>query len=377
MVHTSMADKEGNPQFLRTFEEEMSTERIPVQLRLGPMAPPPTVAPTKQTSPKVNGKRKPGRPPGKRTVQSSPKLIRAWLSLTQQERPMGPAPEALVNLKVADLLLLEENEWNLEAIRQILPFEEEKIRLLKPSLSGAPDKLMWLKSPTGEFTTKTGSEWINFCSRQNLPPSGIVVGALAPWILWQIWKARNSLIFSDKGASVAEVISKAIVAAREWNESQSKAPAVRRPQPARLQALEDCVRVRSDAAWNESMKVAGLGWIVKSTNRSSSFSAPMQFVGSPLIAEGLAMREAVSKCKELGLTRLRCESDCEQLVKALTSDSPLAELYSIVSDIKNVALSFEVVSFSWISREKNNDADSLAKQALVAELAIMNSPNFV
>ena len=55
--------------------------------------------------------------------------------------------------------------------------------------------------------------------------------------------------------------------------------------------------------------------------------------------------------------------------------NPLAALYGIVSDIKSVALSFECISFSWISREKNSEADSLAKQALVAEVALMNSPN--
>ncbi|CAG7909042.1 unnamed protein product [Brassica rapa] len=101
----------------------------------------------------------------------------------------------------------------------------------------------------------------------------------------------------------------------------------------------------------------------------------MRYVGSPLVAEGLALREAVTKCKELGLTRVRFESDCDQLIKALTSDYPMAVLYGIVSDIKSVALSFECISFSWISREKNSEADSLAKQALVTEVALMSSPN--
>ena len=79
-----------------------------------------------------------------------------WLSLTQRERPMGPAPKHLTNLKVADLFLPEKNEWDLARINQWLPFEEEKIRMLKPSLSGAPDKIFWLKSASGEYTTKTG-----------------------------------------------------------------------------------------------------------------------------------------------------------------------------------------------------------------------------
>lgn len=79
-----------------------------------------------------------------------------WLSLTNKERPMGPAPESLVNLKVSDLFLPGINDWDLDTIRRLLPFEEDKIRLLKPSITGAPDRLVWLKSSSGEYTTKSG-----------------------------------------------------------------------------------------------------------------------------------------------------------------------------------------------------------------------------
>lgn len=54
------------------------------------------------------------------------------------------------------MFLPEKNEWNLEKIRQVLLVEENMIRMLKPSLAGAPDKLIWLKTTSGEFTTKSG-----------------------------------------------------------------------------------------------------------------------------------------------------------------------------------------------------------------------------
>lgn len=405
-----------------------------------------------------------------------------WLSLTAQERPMGPAPEALVNLSVADLFLPEKREWNLDLIQQVLPFEEHKIRMLKPSLMGAPDKLMWLLSESGEYTTKTGyaatipkhtditlipqeildfnwrksvwnlhtapkiklfiwklfhralpvgeqlrarqikvdgkcklcglpetidhlflhcsfakrvwalvpvwpsiefagtaelrSEWICMLTRQALPPTGIATGSLAPWILWQLWKARNSLVFNDKGFNATEVITLASAAAREWNQSQAQTLTKQKHPPVRASLPEDCVVVRSDAAWNEAKKVAGLGWIIKSQNRASVFSEPARFVGSPLVAEGMALREAVLKCRDLGLPRLRCESDCAQLIKALTSDQSFSELYGIVEDIKSVSFSFDFISFAWISREFNREADELAKKKLSSELVLMATTNF-
>lgn len=79
-----------------------------------------------------------------------------WLSVHHQERPMGPAPFEFRNLTVADLLLPDRREWNIELIRLVLPVEEHKIRSIKPSISGAPDKLSWLGSPSGSYTTKSG-----------------------------------------------------------------------------------------------------------------------------------------------------------------------------------------------------------------------------
>uniref|UniRef100_A0A0D2ZR82 RNase H type-1 domain-containing protein n=1 Tax=Brassica oleracea var. oleracea TaxID=109376 RepID=A0A0D2ZR82_BRAOL len=80
---------------------------------------------------------------------------------------------------------------------------------------------------------------------------------------------------------------------------------------------------------------------------------------------------------EIGLPRIRCESDSSQLIKAVNSEATFADLYGIVEDIKTLALSFEINSFVWISRERNMVADGLAKQGLSAELALMPLPNVV
>ncbi|CAN6874681.1 unnamed protein product, partial [Brassica oleracea] len=59
--------------------------------------------------------------------------------------------------------------------------------------------------------------------------------------------------------------------------------------------------------------------LVQCRNENQRFSSSTNFVMSPLMAEGLAMREAIMKSKELGIRRLRCESDSSQLIKALNS----------------------------------------------------------
>ena len=77
----------------------------------------------------------------------------AWLSLSEQKRPMGPAGEATLELRVADLLIAETMEWDREEIQRILPEFERDILRLKPSITGTPDKLVWLGTKSGDYTT--------------------------------------------------------------------------------------------------------------------------------------------------------------------------------------------------------------------------------
>ena len=46
------------------------------------------------------------------------------------------------------------------------------------------------------------------------------------------------------------------------------------------------------------------------------------------------------------------------------------EIYGVVADIRSLALSFDVISFHWIPREKNREADLVAKQMLSASQAL-------
>ena len=80
----------------------------------------------------------------------------AWLSVTSQLRPMGPPPISHLHATVADLLIPGTKEWDVSKIRMILPFEETRLRTINPSKSGAPDKMIWPLTHTGEYSVKTG-----------------------------------------------------------------------------------------------------------------------------------------------------------------------------------------------------------------------------
>uniref|UniRef100_A0A0D3DZ98 RNase H type-1 domain-containing protein n=1 Tax=Brassica oleracea var. oleracea TaxID=109376 RepID=A0A0D3DZ98_BRAOL len=193
-----------------------------------------------------------------------------WLSLNVQMRPMGPSGEEHMLLTVADLLIPETREWDIQRINLILPDYKDLITNLKPSRTGAPDKLIWLGTKSGDYTTKSG--------------------------------ANNS---------------------------------------------------------------AGLGWVILFSSGNQSFKAKTRCVGSLLIAESLALREAIITCQNLQIKTVLFESDASQLVKSITDGHCPTELYGVVSDILFYASAFEFVNFSWIPRERNVIADRLAKDALL------------
>lgn len=207
----------------------------------------------------------------------------------------------------------------------------------------------------------------------NLPPSGVAI-PLFPWICWTIWLSRNQLIFENRKFTAKEACLKAIKLAREWQEAQvqelgpssetSNSHGI--PPPPTLQR-KDGLCVYTDAAWKEGSNKAGLGWIFTDPtgNNQMSGSKLELFVSSPLMAEGLAIREALFQARSRNISTLIVRSDAQTLVRAINDRKPLKELFGIISDILSLSLEFSVISFVFIPRSNNNAADALAKGALL------------
>lgn len=372
-----------------------------------------------------------------------------WLSLNDPLRPMGPPSEVSVSLKVADLFIQNPKEWDQEKIRLLLPKYEQCIKRLKPSCKGTPDKLVWLGTKTGCYTTKSGyyaavnddenkgfgqiegdfswkknvwnqscapkikvfawkilkgalpvgvrllerhivadhhckrcgapesiihlffqcrfaqqvwrlapftteldssgmiylgENWTALCEKQCLPPAGIVSGPLFLWVLWALWKARNRMVFDGYSGSPEHTLSTAIVLAHEWSIEHMKKETIpgKTKAPLEIAALLDSLTVRS-AAWANQQEAAGLGWAIFSTQGIQHFMKREEWVNSALMAEGIAMREAICFCAGAGMTKVKFESDSLHLVKMINAGAPVSELYGVVADILSLMNSFEFV----------------------------------
>ncbi|KAH0933882.1 hypothetical protein HID58_010999 [Brassica napus] len=162
---------------------EASPDRIPVSQRLGPISESQSAfnrlgsltSPQARAAPlslQSGRKRKAAKTPLRRTTPLSLAMVNAGirkrriLKDTRSNKIIPPReenrskriplPEGMQSLKVSDLIHQETSEWNIEQIERCLPFHKEQILKIKPSTLRIEDTLVWMKNPTGEYTTRSG-----------------------------------------------------------------------------------------------------------------------------------------------------------------------------------------------------------------------------
>lgn len=164
--------------------------------------------------------------------------------------------------------------------------------------------------PVDEFSSWYSTQAL----RTALPPLGVTVSPLIPWLLWRI--ARNKLVFEGKIFQVEDIISKATADARAWeNANSGKKLAQKKLNPVRATTPHP-LSCWIDGAWQESTRAGGMGWIIKNEEGAvlCRGSSNRIHVGSALVAEALAMRDALKKANDLHLQSLHIFSDSQSLL---------------------------------------------------------------
>lgn len=155
----------------------------------------------------------------------------------------------------------------------------------------------------------------------SLPPMGIEAGTLAASIIWSLWRSRNNIIFEKRKFTPEETLQKALTDAREWIRAQPLPnPKISKPL-IRLEPSPrnpDLCSIFTDAAWNPSTGVAGLGWVIDDLVSPSQHSAVETSVSSPLMAETLAVRTAMTFALSCRFESIAIFSDSQILINLIT-----------------------------------------------------------
>ncbi|KAL0797247.1 hypothetical protein Bca101_068624 [Brassica carinata] len=128
-----------------------------------------------------------------------------------------------------------------------------------------------------------------------------------------------------------------------------------------------------EEADEEDSSTGGMGWIIKNPvgEVSCRGSSTRTHISSALMAEVLAMREALKKAKELNLHSLQVFSDSQVLISTLRSRVDMNEIAGVLQDIKILVTLFCSFPFSYIPRSENSQADALARLCLSSLLIVV------
>ncbi|XP_018453834.1 uncharacterized protein LOC108824976 [Raphanus sativus] len=175
----------------------------------------------------------------------------------------------------------------------------------------------------------------------SLPPIG-VASKLTSCILWGIWTTRNLLLFENRALPAKTAMDTAASNAREWSQAQPATDIVRQPlqiEPELPPIPTDALLCNSDAAWISDTRRAGLGWLFRKADNTtySEGSRALELVSSPLMAEALAMREALLEAKRLSHLKVWFRTDSRELARAINSKSYPMELF-VANSIAKSAL---------------------------------------
>ncbi|XP_010436807.1 PREDICTED: uncharacterized protein LOC104720624 [Camelina sativa] len=205
-----------------------------------------------------------------------------------------------------------------------------------------------------------------------LPPTGLMIGPLAPWIIWTLWTTRNKLIFDKVKAPAKDTLDLEIIQANEWQDAQ-QAQDSSPPTQTRASTLgtrstittTSHIVCSSDAAWRDNGNT-GCAWIFKdyADQQLTQGASTAQNIRSPLMAEALATFKALEVAIESGFNQVHFASDSQLLVKALNQKSSPKELHGILYDSQSLISQFHLCTFNFIPRNCNRQADALAKNAL-------------
>ncbi|XP_043703729.1 uncharacterized protein LOC122653841 [Telopea speciosissima] len=198
--------------------------------------------------------------------------------------------------------------------------------------------------------------------------------SLCSFIAWNIWKARNELVFSSKAGSPYEVLFNPQQAHSELFTLRGSPPTcnhgVRNAPDLPLYwkpPISPTFKLNTDAALTFKKDKGDLGFVMRdhSSNMVYASSEPNSFT-SMLLGEGLAIRLGMIQAIGEYIDHLEVESDSKKMISFIQDPSrnALADISPVVNDISHLSSFFRSISFSYIPREINSVADSLARKAL-------------
>lgn len=195
--------------------------------------------------------------------------------------------------------------------------------------------------------------------------------ALIITLFWILWRARNDLIWNRKYPKMLKVVADAKKYLAQWTAAQGRSTSALitpeytgdgaqswvKPQP-------NTIKVSVDAAIFAEREEYGFGLIARDSEGELRQAETKIFKGivSSVVAEAMAIKEALSWIDRMRWSKVSLESDCLVVIQAIRSKVKMRScLGGIIEECRWYLKSLNKVSLYFVKRSANTVAHTLAR----------------
>ncbi|XP_058726534.1 uncharacterized protein LOC131597891 [Vicia villosa] len=350
-----------------------------------------------------------------------------WLRGSREGCLMGLQNQGVYSLTVHDLLLTNVKQWNMRVLCDLFDYSVVRDILQVPLTEEAiEDRMVWKDNANGNYSVRSGyriwrkrqesggsvkEEVIELCGNNYKDDWHVFVGCLETLSCWQsaglndiissrlhnfqdlrslifdicmkedrntagrvavmlegLWKNRNDFVWHNEKEDASKLGWLAFHKWQDWFMAQN----IREPQLVNKDLASwnppplGSFTCNVDAAFNKRVGTTNRGWCIRN-DHGSFVAAGTAWDGSILSvleAEALALKEAIQSVIMLHNAPTIFESDSQQVVQALSSNtSGSSEFILIINSIKSLLLDFPNFEVKFIKRQANMVAHTLDKAA--------------
>ena len=237
-----------------------------------------------------------------------------------------------------------------------------------------PARETWQRSgfplPPGGFSRS--SVFLNFyhlITESRKQNSSVETRRRFPWILWQIWKARNAFCFENTRAEAEVIFNKAQEDTSSWFHAQSAQSgdlscsrgavvAVERWKPPPCN-MEKC---NVDASWHGHARISGAPWITRDSKGQAVSHSRRSYSGvnSLLEAELLALFWAIESLKNLRMKKVILEISSKEVYELITNSIRLPRYWQVLNNIRALLYNACNYHFMYVHHTCNRVASEVA-----------------